>query len=85
MDSFEVESCVRGHHVYKSKWTLTLGEELGVSEKKIMRVTRSQLQSCGGMSSLDTFRGRYRPLLPFSYVGTQQHPVHYHRREAPFC
>ena len=28
MDSFELSSCVRGHHIYKSSWTPTLGEEL---------------------------------------------------------
>lgn len=28
--SFRIESTVRGHHVYKSLWTLVMGEELRV-------------------------------------------------------
>jgi len=28
MDVFEMESCVRGHHIYKQIWTLFVGEEL---------------------------------------------------------
>ena len=28
METFEVESCVQGHHVYQRIWTPTLGEEL---------------------------------------------------------
>ena len=28
MDVFEVESCVRGHHIYKDVWTPFVGEEL---------------------------------------------------------
>ena len=28
MESAELHSCVRGHHVYQHKWTPTLGEEL---------------------------------------------------------
>ena len=28
MEEFQLESCVRGHHVYKSTWTPLLGEVL---------------------------------------------------------
>ena len=34
MNSFEVESCVRGYHVYYSEWTPTLGEELGCQREE---------------------------------------------------
>ena len=28
MEEFQLESCVRGHHIYKSTWTPLLGEVL---------------------------------------------------------
>ena len=28
MDTYEVESCVRGHHVFGSIWSPTIGEQL---------------------------------------------------------
>ena len=28
MHSHEIANCVQGHHIYKSIWTLVLGEEL---------------------------------------------------------
>ena len=34
MDSFEVESYVRGYHVYNNEWTFTLGEELGCQREE---------------------------------------------------
>jgi len=30
-DIFEVESCVRGHHIYKQVWTPFIGKELTYS------------------------------------------------------
>lgn len=34
MDSSEISSTVRGHHVYKVLWTPIIGEELGVSAEE---------------------------------------------------
>ena len=28
MKTLQVESCVRGHHIYKRSWNSTVGEEL---------------------------------------------------------
>ena len=31
METFQIESCVRGHHIYKEIWNLSSGEELTCS------------------------------------------------------
>ena len=33
METCEIETCVRGHHVYKSIWSPTTGEELDCRRK----------------------------------------------------
>ena len=41
MEEFQQESCVRGHHIYKSMWTSLLGEVLSAASasRSMLRLT----------------------------------------------
>jgi hypothetical protein len=61
LETIEVDSCVRGHHVYNRIWTTTLGEELQcVTEDSNMIPMINDPYAVGVMKRDDTSLGKYQ-------------------------
>ena len=68
MEQFTIESCVRGHHVYKDIWEASIGEQLPSLPTREWKLSRSIW--CGGSETLGTYYRRYLQFVPSSYTET---------------